>query len=238
MKADCLENVAGQRLHSYGRSPVWTREWRLRLDFCANVLSHRSHCQGFSSECVSLCLTNTFFWENSAGHESHENGFSPGVRPVVAGKEPPSREPSAAVFALIRLFSAVCEQVSRQVETIRELGRAMAAFERLFARVCTRRCLLTLHFLWGTFCRIQGQPWRFSPVACLKASRQVFALDLAERAKACDLLLKTEGTGLAHRNGRPTKPTASLTHLQRTYQGRETQGSHEPAVLTSTADRE
>ncbi|KAL3205069.1 hypothetical protein MRX96_011384 [Rhipicephalus microplus] len=41
---------------------------------------------------------------------------------------------------------------------------------------------------------------------------------------------QNRGTGLAHRNGRPTKPAASLTYLQRTYQGRETQGSHEPAV--------
>ncbi|KAL3181789.1 hypothetical protein MRX96_008100 [Rhipicephalus microplus] len=39
-------------------------------------------------------------------------------------------------------------------------------------------------------------------------------------------------------NGRPTKPTASLTYLLRTYQGSETQGSHEPAVHTSAADRE
>ncbi|KAH8020385.1 hypothetical protein HPB51_001018 [Rhipicephalus microplus] len=65
-----------------------------------------------------------------------------------------------------------------------------------------------------------------------------YALDLAERAKACDLTAQNRGTGLAHRNGQPTKPAASLTYLQRTYQGRETQGSHEPAVQTSAVDCE
>ncbi|KAH8022382.1 hypothetical protein HPB51_023669 [Rhipicephalus microplus] len=42
----------------------------------------------------------------------------------------------------------------------------------------------------------------------------------------------------SHRNGRPTKPATSLTYLQRTYQSRETQGSHEPAAQTSAADHE
>ncbi|KAL3255421.1 hypothetical protein MRX96_017333 [Rhipicephalus microplus] len=49
---------------------------------------------------------------------------------------------------------------------------------------------------------------------------------------------QNRGAGFAHRNRRPTKPAASLTYLQRTYQGRETQGSHKPAVQTSAADRE
>ncbi|KAL3223354.1 hypothetical protein MRX96_027606 [Rhipicephalus microplus] len=64
-----------------------------------------------------------------------------------------------------------------------------------------------------------------------------YALDLAERAKACELLLKTTAqvlrTGMA---GRPSPPRPSPTSSVRTRAGR--QGSHESAVQTSAADRE
>ncbi|KAH8038146.1 hypothetical protein HPB51_023280 [Rhipicephalus microplus] len=53
-----------------------------------------------------------------------------------------------------------------------------------------------------------------------------------------DGLPKGFPSGLAHRNGRQTTRAASLTYLQHTYQCRETQGSHEPVVRTSAADRE
>ncbi|KAH8027435.1 hypothetical protein HPB51_005579 [Rhipicephalus microplus] len=60
---------------------------------------------------------------------------------------------------------------------------------------------------------------------------------LEERAKACDLLLKTAAQVL--HGGTASRPSpAFLTYLQRTYQGSETQGSHELAVQTSAAHPE
>ncbi|KAL3198413.1 hypothetical protein MRX96_014237 [Rhipicephalus microplus] len=39
-------------------------------------------------------------------------------------------------------------------------------------------------------------------------------------------------------DGRQTKPAASFTYFRRTYQGRDTAGSHEPAVQTYAGDCE
>ncbi|KAL3223343.1 hypothetical protein MRX96_049816 [Rhipicephalus microplus] len=63
-------------------------------------------------------------------------------------------------------------------------------------------------------------------------------LRLGRKSQCLRPTAQKHGKFIAYRNGRPTKPAASLTYLQRTYQGKDTEGRHEPAVQTCSADHE